>query len=163
MCFSKVAENVQKGALCLTSRSRGLCMFQSFMCHYSKSDRTPKLKTVSNIDMVAPKLHKIQTPLHVHLEVTFICTFLAYSILRITGNFPYKIYSSLICCRTSVNTRWRQSYTFKACSPLRTGTFLIMSSTLKRNSHLETVLSIMELEKQLIGSIICKKAVMIWF
>ena len=37
---------------------------------------------------------KIQTPLHVHLEVALICTFLAYGILRITGNFPYNLYSS---------------------------------------------------------------------
>ena len=139
---------MQKRALCLTSRSSGLCMFQSFMCHYSKSDRTPKLK-LFQIDMDCTQTaQKIQTPLHVHLEVTFICTVLAYSILRITGNFPYNLYSSLICCCTSVNTRRRQSYTLKACCALRTGTFSIMSSALKRNSHLETVLSIMELEKQ---------------
>lgn len=35
---------------------------------------------------------KMQTPQHVHLEVTFVYTLLANSILKITGNFPYNRY-----------------------------------------------------------------------
>lgn len=132
MCFSKVAENVQKRAPCLTSRSSGLWMFHKVLCVITQNQTELQSSKLFQTDMDwTQTAQKIQTPLHLHLVVTFICTFLAYGILRITGNFPYNLYSSLICCCTSVNTWQRQSCTLKACCTLRTGTFSIMSSTLK--------------------------------
>ena len=132
MCFSKVAENVQKRALCPTSRSSDLSMFYKVFYVITQNQTELQSSKLLWIDTDCTQTaQKIQTPLYVHVEVTFICTFLAYCILRITGNFPYNLYSPLICCRTSVNTRRRQSRTLKACFTLRTGTFSIMSSTLK--------------------------------
>ena len=103
--------------------------------------------TQNQTELQSSKLHPNCTKDTNTAEVTFICTFLPYGILRITGNV---LYSSLICFCTSVNTRQRQSYTLKACYTLRTGTFSMMSSTLKGKSHLEAMSSIMELEKLVI-------------
>jgi len=97
MCFSKVAENVQKRALCLTSRSSGLWMFHKVLWVITQN------QAQTDMDCTKPA-QKIQTPLHVHLEVTLICTFLAYDILRITGNFPYNLFFSnllLYICKYS--------------------------------------------------------------
>ena len=93
MCFSKVAKNVRKRALCLTSRSSGLCMFHTVLCVITQNQSEFQSIKLFQIDMDCTQTaQKIQTPLHVHLQVTFICIFLAYSLLRITGSFPYNLY-----------------------------------------------------------------------
>ena len=92
MCFSKVAKNEKKGALCLTSRFRGLRMFHTVLCVITQNQTEFQSIKPFQIDMDCTQTaQKIQTPLHVHLEVTFICIFLAYNILKITGNFPYNL------------------------------------------------------------------------
>ena len=122
---------MEKRALCPTLRSSDLSMFYKVLYVITQNQTELQSSKLLSIDMDCTQTaQKIQTPLYVHVEVTFICTFLAYCILRITGNFPYNLYSSLICCRTSVNTRQRQSCILKAFCTLRTGTFSIMSSTL---------------------------------
>ena len=80
MCFSKVAKNVQKGRYVL------LQVFVVFVCFtkiYVITQNQTEFQTskLFQIDMDCTQTaQNIQTPLH--LEVTFICTFLAYSMLK---------------------------------------------------------------------------------
>ena len=80
----------KKGSLCLTSRSSGLCMFHKVLSVITQNQTEFQTSKLFQIDMdCTQSAQKIHTPLH--LEVTFICTFLAYSIL-IMANFPYNLY-----------------------------------------------------------------------
>ena len=68
-------------------------MFHEVLSVITQNQTEFQTSKLFQIDMDCTQTaQKIQTPLHI--EVTFICTFLAYSIL-ITPNFPYNLYKQL--------------------------------------------------------------------
>ena len=95
-------------------------MFHKVLCVITQNQTEFQSSKLFQIGMDCTQTaQKIQMPLHVHLEVTFICRFLAYSILRITGNFPYNLYQQFdrigIVVRQIIKKRDILSLAFVLC------------------------------------------------